>query len=127
MEPRHFLRAEGLAALIAALATYVALDGPLPLLVVLALAPDLSMLGYLAGSRAGSLTYNLAHTYVLPLALGGVGVQVGTPLAVQAAAIWAGHIGADRFAGYGLKYPSGFRDTHLNRQPAPHSPLIDDE
>lgn len=40
MEPRHFLRAEGIAALIAALATYVALDGPLPLLVVLALAPD---------------------------------------------------------------------------------------
>lgn len=127
MEPRRFLRAEGLAALIAALATYVALDGPLPLLVVLALAPDLSMLGYLAGSRAGSLTYNLAHTYVLPLALGGVGVHVGAPLAVQIAAIWAGHIGADRFAGYGLEFPSGFRDTHLNRQPAPHPALVDDE
>jgi hypothetical protein len=31
------------------------------------------------------------------------------------ALVWIAHIGVDRFSGYGLKYPSGFRDTHLQR------------
>lgn len=29
------------------------------------------------------------------------------------ATIWAAHIGFDRALGYGLKYPTGFADTHL--------------
>jgi hypothetical protein len=72
MDPRQFLRVEGLAALAAALGVFLGLEGPLWLLAVLALAPDLSMLGYLGGPRAGSLAYNLAHTYTLPLALAGI-------------------------------------------------------
>ena len=39
------------------------------LLVVLVLAPDLSMLGYLAGPRVGAITYDLVHTYVAPVLL----------------------------------------------------------
>ena len=117
MEPRFILRIEGLAALAASLAAYLALDGPVWLLVVLALAPDLSMVGYLAGPRVGSVTYNLVHTYVLPLTLAGVGVWTDATLAVQVAAIWAAHIGADRLLGFGLKYPSGFSDTHLGDRP----------
>ena len=31
------------------------------------------------------------------------------------ACLWAAHIGFDRGLGYGLKYPSGFADTHLGR------------
>ena len=31
----------------------------------------------------------------------------------QIALIWAAHIGVDRVLGYGLKYPTAFRDTHL--------------
>jgi hypothetical protein len=31
------------------------------------------------------------------------------------ALIWLAHIGLDRALGYGLKYGSGFRDTHLGR------------
>ena len=31
------------------------------------------------------------------------------------ASIWAAHIGFDRMLGYGLKYTSGFNDTHLGR------------
>lgn len=126
MEPRSFLRVEGLAALVVALAVYVALEGPIWLLLVLALAPDLSMLGYLAGPRVGSLAYNVVHTYALPLALGGLGAWTDATLAILVAAVWAGHIGLDRFAGYGLKYPTGFRDTHLGRQPPPVDALVDD-
>jgi hypothetical protein len=35
--------------------------------------------------------------------------------AVAVALIWVTHIGVDRAIGYGLKYPSGFKDTHLQR------------
>lgn len=119
MRPVQFLRVEGLAALAGALAAYFTLGGPLWLLAVLALAPDLSMLGYLAGPRVGSLSYNVVHTYTLPLALAGVGVWADARMAVLVAAVWAGHIGADRLFGYGLKYASGFGETHLSTQPAP--------
>jgi uncharacterized protein DUF4260 len=39
----------------------------------------------------------------------------GAPLAVGVASVWFAHIGMDRMAGYGLKYASGFKDTHLGR------------
>lgn len=119
MEPRTFLRIEGLAALGVALAGYFTLDGPIWLLAVLALAPDLAMVGYLGGSRVGSLSYNVAHTYTLPIALGGIAWWSDVRIALLVALIWAAHIGADRLAGYGLKYGSGFKDTHLTSQPAP--------
>ena len=73
------------------------------------------MLGYVAGPRVGALSYDLVHAYVGPLALGVVGVLVGADLAMELALIWAAHIGADRLLGYGLKYPSAFKDTHLQR------------
>ena len=31
------------------------------------------------------------------------------------ALIWLVHIGVDRLVGYGLKYPTAFKDTHLQR------------
>ena len=123
VHPRVFLRIEGLTALAVAVGGYLTLDGPLWLFVVLALAPDLSMLAYLAGPRVGSLGYNLVHTYTLPVALGGVGFWTDTRMAMLVAAIWAAHIGADRVAGYGLKFETGFTDTHLSTQPAPTSVL----
>jgi hypothetical protein len=126
MQPKTFLRIEGLTALVGALAVYLALDGPLWLLAVLALAPDLSMLAYLAGPRIGSLGYNLAHTYTVPLALAGVGVATDRHVALLVATVWVAHIGADRLVGYGLKYESGFKDTHLSVQPAPLSALRDE-
>ena len=81
---------------------------------LLALAPDLSMLGYLAGPRIGAATYNVVHTYALPVLLGGFGAWTESPLLIQVALVWAAHIGADRVAGYGLKYPTGFKYTHLS-------------
>lgn len=119
MEPRTFLRIEGLTVLALALGGYVTLDGPVWLLIALALAPDLAMVGYLAGPRVGGLCYNVVHTYTLPLALGSFGFWADIRIAVLVALIWTGHIGADRLVGYGLKFESGFKDTHLSMQPAP--------
>lgn len=114
MDPRILLRLEGLAVLSVAVALYFALGGPLWLLAVLALAPDLSMVGYLAGPRIGSLSYNAAHTYVGPVLLCAAGFWGGFELAVLVALVWAAHIGVDRLVGYGLKYPTGFKHTHLS-------------
>lgn len=116
MDPRTFLRIEGMIILGLALAGYFWVNGPLWLLVVLALAPDLFMLGYLAGPRIGSLSYNAAHTYSVPFALGAYGLWADARLALLVALIWAGHIGADRLVGYGLKHESSFTDTHLSTQ-----------
>lgn len=126
MEPRIYLRLEGLAVFALALGSYVALDGPLWMLLVLALAPDLAMVGYLAGPRIGSLSYNVVHTYVLPLTLGASGIWVDSRIALLVALVWAAHIGADRLVGYGLKFSSGFKETHLSTQPAPVDVLVDE-
>lgn len=78
-------------------------------------APDLSMLGYLAGPRTGAITYNLMHIYALPFLLMLLGVAAGGPDLIAAGGLWLAHIGADRGLGLGLKLPTGFRHTHLGR------------
>ncbi len=113
--PRSLLHAEGLAVLVGSLALYFDAGYGWLLLVVLFLLPDLSAVGYLGGPRIGSLTYDLVHTYVGPIALALVGVFGDVGGATQVALIWFAHIGMDRALGYGLKYPTGFKDTHLQR------------
>jgi hypothetical protein len=133
--PRTLLRAEGLAAFLAATGAYLALGGSPWLFLLLALAPDLSMLGYLAGPRIGSRVYNAAHTTLAPAVLAAVGIAAGglaglsvgvsfvgpvvpavdsASLAILLAFVWLAHIGIDRAVGYGLKYPAGFDETHLS-------------
>lgn len=113
--PRLLLRIEGGAVCAAALAVYFDADFGWVLLLVLFLAPDLTFVGYAAGPRVGAAVYNAAHTYVGPLALGAGGIIGDSDLATQLGLIWAAHIGIDRLLGYGLKYPTRFRDTHLQR------------
>jgi hypothetical protein len=113
--PRALLHAEGAAVFVAATLLYFHGDHPWWLYLALALAPDLSMVGYLAGPRVGALAYDGAHTYVLPLALGAVGVVAGVDALVAVSLVWLAHIGVDRAIGYGLKYETDFKDTHLQR------------
>jgi len=113
--PRRLLHLEGLAVLAGSLALYFDAGYGWLLLLVLFLAPDLSMLGYVAGPALGALTYDVVHTYTLPVALGVIGVLGETDTAIQVALIWLAHIGMDRMLGYGLKYPSAFKDSHLQR------------
>ena len=87
---------------------------PLALLPLL-IAPDLSMVGYLAGPRLGALTYNLAHNLVVALAVLAIGWFVPVAPLALAGAILLAHVGMDRTLGYGLKLPTDFRDTHLGR------------
>jgi hypothetical protein len=109
------LRLEGFATFAAAVAFYAQAGFSWPVAALFFLAPDLAMLAYLAGPRAGAIAYNLAHTYALALALTLAGFLAGVPAAAAGGLIWIAHIGFDRALGYGLKYSSGFGDTHLGR------------
>lgn len=113
--PRRLLHLEGLAVLAGAVALYLDAGYGWLALVVLVLAPDLSMLGYLGGPRTGALAYDVVHTYALPVVLGAYGVLGDSGTAMQLSLIWLAYIGLDRLLGYGLEYPTGFRDTHLQR------------
>ncbi len=81
------------------------------------LGPDISMLGYLAGNRAGAFLYNLFHHKGIGLMLFIIGYIVGWldswPWFFYAGIIIFGHASLDRFFGYGLKYENGFKFTHL--------------
>jgi Domain of unknown function (DUF4260) len=109
------VRLEWLAVFLAAIVFYVFAGGGWLLFVLLILAPDLSMLGYLAGPRIGAFTYNMLHVMFWPLVLLAGGAYTGHALALQVAAIWLAHIAIDRALGYGLKYATGFQDTTLGR------------
>ena len=113
--PRILLRIEGTAVFIAALVLYAQNGFSWWWFALLLLAPDLAMLGYLHSEAIGSLCYNLVHTYVLPLALGLAAMLLNFEPGWQLAIIWLAHIGMDRFVGYGLKYPDGFKVTHFSK------------
>jgi hypothetical protein len=114
-DPIALQRIEGGVMLVLAVILYWKVAGAWWLFIVLILAPDLFMLGYLRGPRIGGAIYNLGHVGLLPGILGVVGIFGSASLAIDIALIWFGHIGGDRLLGYGLKLPSGFQDTHLGR------------
>jgi hypothetical protein len=111
--PNLLLRAEALAVFIAAVGAYVLLGGSWIMFLVLMLVPDLFMLGYLFGPRAGAAVYNVGHWYVWPLAFIGVGATLAFPTLLQIGLIWVAHIAFDRVIKAGFKYGEGFRYSHL--------------
>lgn len=82
---------------------------------LLFLAPDLSMIGYLANPRIGAWTYNLVHHKGIAVALYVLGALLSVPWLMFAGTILLGHSSLDRVFGYGLKYPDAFQHTHLGR------------
>lgn len=125
--PRIWLRLEGGAVFLLATLIYAIAGHGWWLFLALFFVPDVSFAAYLLGRGAGALGYNLLHSYLLPLALlpltrmhvdvllpGLSGLNL-TPAMQAVPLVWIAHIGFDRMLGYGLKYPSGFKDTHLGR------------
>jgi hypothetical protein len=107
------LRVEGAALLAASVTAFALMGGAWSTFALTFLLPDLSLLGYLAGARVGAVAYNVGHSTIGPVVLAGLGLALAAPAAWLAASIWLAHIGFDRMLGYGLKYATGFRHTHL--------------
>ena len=112
---RPWLRAEGLATFAAGLAGFLFLGLPWWAFLLLLIVPDVSMVGYVRGPRVGAIVYNVAHDLATGVAIAGVGLAIGIVPVAAAGAILVAHSGMDRMAGYGLKLPSSFKDTHLGR------------
>ncbi|WP_349352609.1 MULTISPECIES: DUF4260 domain-containing protein [unclassified Flagellimonas] len=80
---------------------------------VLILIPDIGMIGYAFGNRAGAFSYNLFHHKGLALVIYLTGVYFSLPLCQLIGIILFSHSALDRMLGYGLKYEKGFKFTHL--------------
>src|SRR5262249_11097350 len=115
MPPAILLRLEGAALFFCGIFFYHSLGAGWILFVTLCLWPDVSMLGYLVNPKLGSRLYNLVHTEVLPAALAASSFALHRTSLLAFALIWLCHIGFDRLIGAGLKYPTFFKDTHLQR------------
>lgn len=118
------LKLEELAQLLICIVVLVLNDMPWWAYLLLAMGPDISMLGYLAGTRTGAFTYNIFHHKGLALVVAGLGMasvelslKFGTPLLghplIMASIILYGHSSMDRMFGYGLKFSNSFQHTHL--------------
>jgi hypothetical protein len=112
---RIVLRLEGLLVMLAAMLAYDRSGAGWGTFAWFFLTPDLSFLGYLAGARVGAISYNVAHSYTGAVACLIASQLFATPLLLTAGIIWCAHIGFDRALGYGLKYATGFKLTHLGR------------
>ncbi len=93
--PSVLLRIEGAVLLLLSILLYNLNGESWLLFVLLFLAPDLSMLGYLSRPRTGAVSDNHFHTYVLPALLVTIGLLTGSPLPVSLALVWFAHIGFD--------------------------------
>ena len=109
------LRLEGLALALICVWLYAGIHAGWWLFAVLLLAPDLSMLGYLAGPRLGAIAYNAVHNWVAPVVLFAIGWWGDAAFLLPVAFAFGAHIGFDRALGYGLKLPNSFKETHLGR------------
>lgn len=113
--PNIIVRLEGLAVLAFGILLYFHFGGKWSW-VWLILWPDIGIIGFLLGNKVGSIIYNIFHFYVFPLSLIAYSLISGQGnVLLLAGLLWTAHIGMDRFFGFGLKYPSAFRDTHIQR------------
>jgi uncharacterized protein DUF4260 len=109
----RWIRADAIGVLVVTLWAVTVTHGSWACFFALLLVPDLSMAGYLFGSRAGAAVYNTGHMYAWPLALLAVGLTSKGRLTTTAGFSWIAHIAVDQVVGYGLKLPTMFEHTVL--------------
>ncbi len=80
---------------------------------LLSLGPDISMVGYVAGDRAGAFLYNLFHHKGVAILVFMLGIYLNHEWLQRVGVVLFGHASMDRVLGYGLKYNKGFSFTHL--------------
>lgn len=110
---QQLLKFEDLGTFLLSIFLFGQLDFAWWLYPALLLLPDLSMLGYLLGPKAGAITYNFFHHKLLGMTGWMLGMWLNWPVLALTGLILFGHAAMDRLFGYGLKYPNSFYNTHL--------------
>lgn len=112
---RVLLKVEGLMVFILSIGYYSLNEYNWWLFFILLLIPDVSMIGYLFNHSIGARLYNYFHTYIFSFLFIFIGFLTHQDIILAIGIIWTAHIAMDRALGYGLKYPTSFKDTHLQR------------
>jgi len=110
-KPRAWLRVDGVVLLVASVILLALTHQHWWIYPALFFVPDVFMIGYIRSTKVGALCYNAGHSYFLPSLLVLYGWHHHLVLVIGL--IWLGHVGFDRMAGYGLKYDTDFKLTHL--------------
>jgi len=71
------------------------------------------MFGYLINNKIGALTYNLFHHQLVAIVIVGTGLVLQLPYIELAGLVLLERSSLDRVMGYGLKFSTGFKFTHL--------------
>ncbi len=109
--PRLWLRLDGGVLFVTSVILFALTHQHWWIYPALLFVPDIFMIGYVRNTTIGAFLYNAGHSYLLP----SLTILLGWhhPLTLAIGLIWLGHVGWDRLFGYGLKYDSGFKHTHL--------------
>lgn len=71
------------------------------------------MIGYLAGNKTGAFVYNFVHHKAVAIIICLAGFYYHQDMILFIGIILFAHSSMDRMFGYGFKYITGFKDTHL--------------
>lgn len=77
--------------------------------------PDISIPVYLINKKLGRIAYNLVHNFLPASFAVFVGMLSQSDVIMAFGIAYVSHIALDRALGFGLKYQSGFKDTHLQK------------
>lgn len=112
---KNLLKLEELVMFLASIYVLYLYEVPWWAYLLLALGPDVGMVGYLINTKAGAYMYNLFHHKSIAAAIGVAGFLTGSTVIFLAGVVLFGHSSMDRIFGYGLKFEDGFKNTHLGR------------
>ena len=110
---KNSIKLEELAMWAASIYGLALLDAAWWWYLLLFLAPDISMLAYVAGNEMGAACYNLFHHKGIAVAIFIAGMIMKNELLQLTGISLFGHASQDRVFGYGLKLKQGFQYTHL--------------
>lgn len=110
---KNLLRVEEAAMFVFCIYLLNQLDSHWWTYLLLVLGPDIGMLGYLVNPKTGAVSYNIFHHKGIAVVLYAAGVYFHNEVLQIAGVILFGHSSMDRMFGYGLKYFTGFKHTHL--------------
>lgn len=115
MRVRWIIRLESALLFCLIVMIYRYFDFSFWLFFLLLLVPDVSMVGYIKNKQFGATVYNVGHTLIFPILLCLLSYYLKWQLSLALGLIWCAHIYMDRALGYGLKYPSNFKLTHIQK------------